>query len=81
MVARRSEAHFSSLPEAAKAAGQANTPLSDAQHSINARYFEIRGKLQIEQTTVQEKSMVQRDGLDVKTLLRTRGVLNTRPLQ
>jgi general secretion pathway protein K len=81
LVARRSEAHFSSLPEAAKAAGQANTPLSDAQHSINARYFEIRGKLQIEQTTVQEKSMVQRDGLDVKTLLRTRGVLNTRPLQ
>lgn len=81
LVANRTETHFSSLTEAAKAAGQANTPLNDAQHSINSRYFEIRGNLQIDQTTVQEKSMVQRDGLDVKTLLRTRGVFNTRPLQ
>lgn len=81
LVARRSETHFSSLPEAVKASGQPGAPLNDAQHSINSRYFEIHGNLQIEHTTVQEKSMVQRDGLDVKSLLRTRGVFNTSPLQ
>jgi general secretion pathway protein K len=81
LVTRRSEAHFSSLAEAAKASGQPGTPLNDAQHSINSRYFEILGKLQIEQTSVQEKSMVYRDGLDVKTLLRSRGIFNLSPLQ
>jgi general secretion pathway protein K len=81
LVASRSAAHFSSLPEAAKAAGQANAALADAQHSINTRYFELLGKLQIEQTTVQETSVVQRDGLDVKTLWRARGVFKMRPLQ
>jgi general secretion pathway protein K len=81
LVASRSEAHFSSLSAAARASGQPNTQLNDAQHSINSRYFEILGKLQIERTTVQEKSMVQRDGLDVKTLLRSRGVFNLSPLQ
>ena len=81
LVARRSEAHFSTLSQAAKAAGKPGVLLDDAQHSINSRFFEIRGNLQIERTTVQEKSVVQRDGLDVKTLLRARGVFNSRPLQ
>lgn len=81
LVARRSEAHFSSLSEAAKAAGQPSAVINDAQHSINSRYFEIRGNLQIELTTMQEKSVVQRDGLGVKTLRRARGAFNSRPLQ
>ena len=81
LVKRRSEAHFISLADAAKASGQSGVPFSDALQSINSRYFEIQGNLQIEHTTAQEKSMVQRDGLDVKTLLRTRGVFNTSPLQ
>jgi len=81
LVTRRSEAHFVNLADAAKASGQSGVALSDALQSINSRYFEILGNLQIEHTTVQEKSMVQRDGLDVKSLLRTRGVFNTSPLQ
>ena len=81
LVARRSETHFSSLSEVAKAAGQPDALVNDAQHSINSRYFEIRGNLQIDATTVQEISVVQRDGLDVKTLLRKRGIFHNRPLQ
>jgi general secretion pathway protein K len=49
---------------------------------VTTRFFEVRGKLQVDQTTVQEQTVVQRDGLDVKTLWRRRGVVQMpAPLQ
>ena len=35
--------------------------------------FEVRGRLRLDQTTVEERSVLQRDGLDVKVLWRERG--------
>jgi general secretion pathway protein K len=70
-----------SLSEATQASGQSTNPFNDLQHSVNTDYFEVRGSLQIDQSTVQERSVVQRDGLDVKTLQRQRVVLNTALLQ
>lgn len=75
LINARSARHLASLAEAAQASGTAQALFNTSQHSVSSRYFEIQGKLQVEQTTVQEYSVVQRDGLDVKTLWRRRGVL------
>jgi general secretion pathway protein K len=74
LINARSAKHLANLGEAAKATGNAQALFNATQHSVSSRYFEIQGKLQVEQTTVQEYSVVQRDGLDVKTLWRRRGV-------
>lgn len=72
LVNERSRSHFRTLADAGPLAGA----LSD-QLSVSSRFFEVRGRLRLDQTTVQERSWLQRDGLEVKTLWRERGVMNT----
>lgn len=74
LVDARNAAHLTTLNDAGKAAGNAAAQFNEGQHSVSSRFFEVRGALQVEQTTVQEYSVVQRDGLEVKTLSRQRGV-------
>jgi general secretion pathway protein K len=73
MVSARLVTPFNSLADAAKLVGEAAGPLNAAQHSVNSRFFEVRGRLRQEQGVVEEHSVVQRDGLNVKTLWRDRG--------
>ena len=40
--------------------------LNADQHGVGSRFFEVRGRLRLDQTVVQERSLVQRDGLDVQ---------------
>lgn len=82
LVAARSATHFETLADANQVlakAGRAN-PLVDGQHSVSTRFFEIRGFLRIDDVTVQEQSVVRRDGLSVTTLWRRRGVVPAMPL-
>lgn len=74
LVRERDAQHLNTLADASKASGNAVAKFSDAQHSVATRFFEVRGSLQIDQVTVQEQSLVQRDGMDVKTLWRRRSV-------
>lgn len=67
----RKAAHFKTLDDANKLIGSAAEPLVDAHHSVNSRYFLVRGRQRQDQTVVQQQSVVYRDGLDVKTLWRT----------
>ena len=73
LVRARSATHLSHLGEAGQAAGKVTAQFNERQHSVASRFFEIRGQLQVDQTTVEELSVVQRDGLEVKTLWRQRG--------
>jgi len=73
-VGARNMTHFVSLQDALKLGGHSAAEFNEAQHSVTSRFFEVRGQLQIEQTRVQMQSVVQRDGFEVKTLWRTRGV-------
>lgn len=73
MVSTRMVTPFRSLADAAKLAGEAAGPLNAAQHSVNSRFFEVRGRLRQDQGVVEERSVLQRDGLNVKTLWRDRG--------
>jgi general secretion pathway protein K len=75
LLRARDLVHLSALGDALNAGGNASAQLNDAQHSVSSRFFEVDGMLQLEQTTVYEHSVVQRDGMEVKTLWRQRGVL------
>lgn len=73
MATARQSSHFRSLTDAAKVIAEAQPDLLDAQHSVQSRFFEIAGRLRVDHTVVQERSVVQREGLQVKTLWRDRG--------
>ncbi|MDQ3058016.1 MAG: type II secretion system minor pseudopilin GspK [Pseudomonadota bacterium] len=73
LVSTRQSTHFRTLADAAALIGQTATPLNEAQHSVNSRFFEVQGRLRLVQSVVEERSVVQRDGLNVKTLWRERG--------
>lgn len=82
LVQARTNRHFATLAEASESLGKAAAVLSDSLHSVNSRFFEVQGTLRMDQVEVQEQSVVQRDGLDVKTLWRQRGVATAKaPLQ
>ncbi len=73
LVSTRQLAHFRTLADAGKVVPDAAGDLNEALHSVNSRFFEIHGRLRLEQTVVDERSVVQRDGIAVKTLWRDRG--------
>jgi general secretion pathway protein K len=72
VVIARALLHFSSLIDAGRALGPRFAEIAEGQHSVSTRFFEVRGRLRLDQVTVMERSVVQRDGLDVKTLSRER---------
>ena len=83
LVSARQLSPFRTLPEVAALIGQTAVPVIDAQHSVSSRFFEVQGRLRLDQSVVEEHSVVQRDGTDVRTLWRDRGSLarQTGPLQ
>ena len=52
-----------------------SAPLDPARVGVATRYFEVRGRLRMEHTVVEERSLVQRDGVEVSTLWRERTAL------
>lgn len=78
LVQQRSLTHFEQLDAAARALGL-TTPLLEGRHSIASRFFEVRGQLRLDQSVVQERAVLQRSGLEVRTLWRERGVLPPPP--
>jgi len=45
--------------------------------SFNSQFFEVRGRLRIENVVIEERSMVQRMGREIVTLQRERGGFET----
>jgi general secretion pathway protein K len=76
MVAARESAHFATtadprLPAAVTAAS--------GQLAVTSAYFEVRGRLRLDQAVVEELSVVQRAGLKVTTLWRERVIAPALP--
>ena len=70
---QRAQNPWSGLDAFQKAAGK---PLSvDGTHSFNSRFFEVVGRLRMPATSLVERSVVQRDQVDVKVLWRESGSL------
>lgn len=76
LVADRDRAYFRSLSDVSKLFPEAASQFSDGQHSVATRFFEVRGRLRLDQMVVQERSVLQRDGQDVRTLWRERQVVD-----
>ena len=79
LVNVRANKHLNTLADVGAALGQPQLKTDDNVHSVSSRYFEVAGQLRIGPTTVQEISVVQRDGLNVSVLWRKRGVAASRP--
>ena len=79
-VLRRNARPWMSLQEAAEALGPAGRLLDERQHAVRSRYFEIQGRLRIEQTVQQEWALVEREGLQTRMLWRARAPVASAPL-
>ena len=75
-VSSRDSAHFTSIADAATKVPALAGKLTETQHSVATRFFEVSGRIRLEQTVVEERSLVQRDAQsNVKTLWRERAVV------
>lgn len=73
LLALRDSRHFRALSDVSTALGEPQDVLSDAQHSVSSQFFEIHGQLRLDKVVVQQHSVVQRLGLEVKALWTDRG--------
>ena len=76
LVARRAQAPFRTLQEATQVMPQHTAAMSEGTAGVNTRFFQVRGRLRMDRLVVEERSLLQRDGLDVTTIWRERGVVN-----
>jgi general secretion pathway protein K len=73
LVQQRERQHWASVDAFQKALGR---PINlDGSHSVSTQYFEVLGRLRMPQTTLQERSLVQRDQSDLKVIWRDSGSL------
>lgn len=78
MVAARATAHFKTVAEAFKSAGlpeSGTTQVEAKDYSVGSRYFAVHGRLRLGDSTVQEVSLVERNGANVKVIWRQREAL------
>jgi general secretion pathway protein K len=73
LVQQRERQHWASVDVFQKALGRPIS-LTDT-HSVSTQYFEVLGRLRMPQTTLQERSLVKREGQDLKVLWRESGSL------
>ena len=75
LIAARERRPFQSLAAANRVLVPATEPLDSSRFSVATRYFEVRGRLRLDNTVVEERSLVLRNGLEVTTLWRERAAL------
>jgi general secretion pathway protein K len=76
VVAERDNAPVRNMADAARLLGVQESALAEGTLSVASRYFEVLGRLRLGDTAVEERSLVQRDGLDVRPVRRDRGVFD-----
>jgi general secretion pathway protein K len=78
MVTQRATAHFKTMADALKAAGIPDATVAKVDtkdFSIGTHFFAVRGRLRLADSAVQEVSLVERNGSDVKVRWRQREAL------
>jgi general secretion pathway protein K len=79
LVAARERAHFATLADAGRLAPAVNEASAANQLAVTTRFFEVRGRVRLDQSVVEELSVVQRDGINVRTVSRERGPVPAPP--
>jgi general secretion pathway protein K len=72
LVSERERQPFSSLDDVRSLVPTAAARLSDERHSTRSRFFEVRGRLRLDGSVVEERSLVVRNNLNVQVLWRER---------
>jgi general secretion pathway protein K len=70
LVQQRQRGHWTSLNAAQQALGPSGRLLDEQQHSVRSRYFEVHGRMRIDQVVQQELALVRREGSQVRMLWR-----------
>jgi general secretion pathway protein K len=79
-VSLRERGHWTSLEAAREAMGTAGQYLQIEQHAVQSRYFEVTGRMRIDDVVQVEQLLVKREGNQVNMVWRERTpVLVTRP--
>jgi general secretion pathway protein K len=72
LIGERERNPFKSLEEATTALGGATLTVSQAHHGVRSQFFEVRGRLRLDNTVIEERSLVERQELNVSVLWRER---------
>lgn len=83
VVQQRQRGHWTSLNAAQQAMGTSGRLLDEQQHSVRSRYFEVHGRMRIDNVVQQELALVRREGSQVRMLWRIQSPItrHTTPLQ
>jgi general secretion pathway protein K len=74
LVAERDALPFRSLTDATRLLSKGAASLPEGQGlGVATTFFEVRARLRLDQLVVEERSVIQRSGVDVKVLQRERG--------
>ncbi|MBA2965385.1 MULTISPECIES: type II secretion system minor pseudopilin GspK [Ramlibacter] len=76
LVARRAVSPYTNLSDASRLMPQYAAAFTEGTVGVNSRYFEVRGRLRLDRLIVEERSLVRRDGLEVRTLARERAAVD-----
>lgn len=72
-VTQRQRSHLDNVNDAvAQISGLSANAINAQQHSTSSRYFEIRGRLRLDDAIIEETSTVVRNGTEVRVLWRQR---------
>ena len=71
----RDSRDFNTLEDARQRLDNPRAGIDTALHSVGSRYFEVRGRLRWGATVLEERSLVERNGVDVRVLWSDRGQL------
>ena len=74
LLAARQTQHLRSLEDARALLGE-NAEIKEELHDVRSSYFQVDGRLRLGNVTVQERSIVYRQGREVRTLWRERTAL------
>ena len=79
LVDARARSPFRDLQQASRLIPALPGGLSGGNHGVTTRFFEVRGRLRMENMLIEERSLVQRINREVKTLWRERAALDPAP--
>ncbi|MCE2782115.1 type II secretion system minor pseudopilin GspK [Limnohabitans sp.] len=83
LVQQRQRGHWTSLNAAQQALGPSGRLLDEQMHSVRSRYFEVHGRMRIDNVVQQERALVRRESSQVRMLWRIQSPIthHTVPLQ
>lgn len=73
LVENRARSYFKTVADANLLIPQSSDKFGTDQHSVSTRFFEVHARLRIDNTWVEEQTLLQRDNLDVRMVWRERG--------